>query len=113
MEHRTKQRKHVFLYLDIYDRETGRLMGHLGDISNEGLMIIAPQPLPLHISREIRIRLPEDEFSKAFIDLEIQTRWTAPDVNPDLHCTGCLFVDISPEDEALVEAVGKLLSFDS
>lgn len=112
MEHRTKQRKHVFLYLDVYDQITGQLLGHLGDISNEGLMIIANQPLPLHLRQAVRVKLPEGEFSKSFIDLDIETRWTAPDVNPDLHCIGCLFVEISPEDEELVDAVGKLLSFD-
>jgi len=113
MEHRTKKRKHVFLYLDVYDQETGQLLGHLGDISNEGLMIIANQPLPLSTMRQVRVKLPKGEFTKSFIDLEVQTRWTAPDVNPDLHCIGCLFMDISPEDEELVEAVGKLLSFDN
>ncbi len=112
MEHRHKQRKHVFLYLDVYDQEKGQLLGHLGDISNEGLMIMMDQPLPLQVTRKIRLKLPEGEFTKAFIDLEVQTRWTAPDVNPDLHCVGCLFIDISPEDQELVEAVGNLLSFE-
>ncbi|MDM8545502.1 PilZ domain-containing protein [Candidatus Venteria ishoeyi] len=113
MEHREQRRKNLFLYLDVFDRETGRLLGHLGDISDEGLMIIADHAMPLNVLRKLRIRLPEDEdFDQDHLDAEVETRWTAPDINPELHCTGCLFIEISNADLERVEKVSQLLSFD-
>lgn len=113
MEYRHRERKHLFLYLEIYDLETGQLLGHLGDISADGLMIIAEHSLPLHQIKKLRIKLPEEEeFTRPFLSLTVETRWAHPDVNPALHCIGCLMVKIKPEDRPVIQKVGELLSFD-
>ncbi len=113
MEHRDTIRKHVFLYLEIFDRDTQQLLGHLGDISHDGLMIITERTLPLHERKNLRIKLPDsEEFTEAYLDVQVETRWIAPDANPEIQCIGCLFTHVNPADEALIRQVGEVLSFE-
>jgi hypothetical protein len=112
MESRTK-RRHLFLYLEILDPATHELIGHLGDISKDGLMIICNHPMPLRQLRDIRIKLPEtEEFPKKYIDLTVETRWSKPDVNPALYCIGCHFADYAEDDMPLIQQVAELLTFE-
>lgn len=112
MEHRHHERKAMLLYLDVLDRERNHLLGHLGDISDEGLMLLNRQALPLYQHIPARIKLPKDEgFEQDFIDVEIETRWSAPDANPEFQCTGCRFLNLSADNLVLVKQVEALLSF--
>jgi c-di-GMP-binding flagellar brake protein YcgR len=112
MEHRGGDRKHLYLYLDVEDRRTGALIGHLGDISPGGIMIITENALPLHHEYYVRIKLPEEEFNAKYLDVKVETRWQKPDVNPELQCIGCRFTHIDADDVTLVEALGKFLTFE-
>jgi hypothetical protein len=113
MEHRGEGRKHLFIYLDVLDRLSGKLLGHLGDISEGGLMIISEHPMNLNEMRYIRIKLPEeDAFNAKYLDVKVETRWQKPDVNPELFCIGCRFKHIDQDDLDIVEILGKYLSFE-
>lgn len=112
MEHRHRERKNLFIYLDVVKPQTGDLIGQLGDISNDGLMLICDHPLPMKQMMNIRIKLPDDEdFPQESLDLTVETRWTSPDTNPELHCNGCRFVNASSQDVAMAVQIGELLSF--
>ena len=113
MEHRHKTRKHLFIYLKIFDQHTGELLGHLGDISKEGMMIIADAAFPLQQQWDVRMVLPDDRaFSQKFLDLQVQSRWSAPDVNPEFHCTGFLFINKAENDFTVIDKVINLLTFE-
>ncbi len=103
-------RTNLVFYLEVLDAPGEELLGHVGDISANGIMLITRYLLPLGQTRDLRIRLPElEEFESRFIDVRIETRWSKPDVNPELHCIGCLFVKISPRNRELVRQVQNLL----
>lgn len=110
MENTHPTRKHLLFYLDILDVQSGELLGHLGDISLDGLMMVADQPLPLQQVRVILIKLPEDEeLTESSIEMKIEVRWTRPDLNPNLHRIGCQFVDISEKNRAIIQQVEQIL----
>ncbi len=112
MEYRNRERKHLFLYLDILDRKTGEIIGQLGDISSGGLMIITTHDIPLHIIKHLRIRLPDDEnFDHPHLDIDVETRWAKPDINPELQCIGCQFLEISPRQHTLIVEIEQWLTF--
>ncbi|ALG67794.1 PilZ domain-containing protein [Beggiatoa leptomitoformis] len=105
-------RRHLFLYLDIVNLATQELIGHLGDISKEGILIITDKPLTMHGIYHIRIKLPEDEnISKPFLDVTVEVRWEKPDINPKLQLVGCHFVTIEPDDLYLIDDVSEVLGF--
>ncbi|OQW95546.1 MAG: hypothetical protein BWK79_02110 [Beggiatoa sp. IS2] len=113
MKTRHPERKHLCLYLAIIDQHTGGLLGHLGDISKNGIMIIGDKPLLPKQIRDVSIKLPDfEEFSKRTIDIKVEVRWTKPDTNPDLFCSGCRFLEIIKEDLLLIEQAEEVLGFD-
>ena len=106
-------RKNLLFYLEISNQEDGQLLGHLGDLSADGVMLITEQPMPIKQQMKIRIRLPHlEEFAQEFINVMVETRWTKPDSNPDFHCTGCLFLDLQTADRLVIEQVQDILGFD-
>ena len=106
------ERKNLLFYLDVVDLESNQVIGHLGDISLDGMLIISEQTLPLESRYHIHIKLPPDEnLGAEVIDLQIETRWSKPDVNPTLQCIGCRFVEISPTNEDLIERVEAILGW--
>lgn len=113
MEHRHGRRKNLFLYLDIIDRHNGHLLGHVGDLSEDGLLIISEHKLAVGTQLDVQIKLPDGEgFSKTRLDLSVEVRWAKPDLNPDLQCIGCQFTKLDENDLPLIEQVAQLLSFD-
>lgn len=110
MEKRHFIRKTLFLYLDIFDKRTGELLGHLGDLSKGGLMILANKPIFSRI-KHLKIRLPEGEFSKEFIEAKVEICWARADINPNIYCVGCHFLKIDSADLVIVEEMVKDMSF--
>lgn len=111
MEHRHLERKSLFLYLDVLNRETNALLGHLGDISEGGMMLITERSLSNSQLLKIRIKLPEDEGLPPHLDLDVDIRWIKPDANPALHCVGCHFEKTSDDDITTIRKIEALLEF--
>ncbi|EIJ43619.1 PilZ domain-containing protein [Beggiatoa alba B18LD] len=106
-------RKNLLFYLDVYEKDSEELLGHLGDISDTGIMLITSYTMPLGETREIIIKLPEDEeFSDRTIEADVEIRWSRPDVNPEFNCVGCLFTHIAPKYKPLIKKVQEVLGFD-
>ena len=108
------KRRHLLLYLDVVDYETQRLIGHLGDISDKGLLLLTEMHLPVGLKRKVSIMLPDiEEFEEhTKIDIIIETRWTHPDKNPKVTCVGCLFLDIDKKGLDLIDQLEAVLGFD-
>jgi len=105
-------RKQIFLYLDVLDQKDTQLVGHLNDISSQGLMLLCDQPLDLHSIRHFKIKLPDNpDFSRAYLDVDVEIRWTSQDINPDLYKVGCLFLELDAESNAIIKQIGESLSF--
>lgn len=106
-------RKHLLFYLDVVNQQTQELLGHLGDISKDGIMILAQKPILFNKIKDISIRLPNfEEFSKKTIDVQVEIRWMKPDANPSIHRIGCHFIKLNPEDIPIIEQVQEVLGFE-
>ena len=110
--HRRPPRKNLLFYLEVIDQQTQTLLGHLGDLSMSGLMIIAHTPVAVHEIRSIIIKLPDlEEFSKKTIEAQIEVRWCKIDVNPELYCLGCQFIHLSADNIASIKEAQEVLGF--
>ncbi|ALG67606.1 PilZ domain-containing protein [Beggiatoa leptomitoformis] len=106
-------RKNLLFYLDVLEKDSEELLGHLGDISDSGIMLITSYTMPLGESRDIIIKLPDiEEFTKQTIEAEVEIRWSRPDANPEFNCVGCLFLNLAPENKPLIKKVQEVLGFD-
>ncbi len=99
------KRRHLLYYLQVSNGDTGGQMGHLVDITTEGLMLVSERPLELNKVHRIRIDLPTGVFGKDRLEFYAKSLWSKPDINPDFFDTGFLLQDAAPEDTAIIERV--------
>lgn len=107
-DRRKLERKYLMFYTRIFDRATGILLGHLCDLTAEGLMLICEQPLPEGKAFRLRIDLPEGfGFDRTHLDLEGCCVWTAPDIDPNFFNSGFRLENVPPDVLAVIERLLK------
>jgi len=103
MERRKLQRRQLIYYLRVFDRDTGELLGHLVDITTEGVMLISEAPLQTGKVFHLKMRLPEQMSGSKEIAFDAVSKWSKKDINPDFYDTGFQFVDIRAENKEFIE----------
>jgi hypothetical protein len=100
---RRLKRRHLIYYLRVFDLNNGQLIGHLVDITNEGIMLISEQPLTMDQVYHFKMMLPSEILSKNELTFTALVVWCKKDVNPDFYATGFKLSDISNEDIVVIE----------
>lgn len=100
---RTFRRRNLVYYLKIYDRTNGELLGHLADITTEGIMIVAENPMEPNRTFSMELMLPADMEGKEKIQFKAVSRWCDKDLNPDYYDIGFKFTEISLIDRNAIE----------
>jgi hypothetical protein len=99
---RKLKRRHLIYYLRVFIRGTDQVLGHLVDLTSEGVMIINEKPVELQKSFHLSMALPEEISSKAHIDFEAESIWCRKDINPDFFDTGFRLTQINPDDMEII-----------
>jgi len=102
---RRRRRRHLFYYLKVFDGATGRLLGHLVDVTQDGLMLLASQPLPTDSAYRLRLELPQELDGQHELLLDARAVWCRRDVNPDYYGVGFELVRIARGSRGLVESM--------
>lgn len=105
---RKSKRRHLLYYLPVINRNTGEQIGHVADITPEGILLVAENPIPLKTTYQLRIMLPSDVLDREYLDVTAQAMWGQRDINPDFHATGFRHLNVAPEDRDDIE---KLINF--
>lgn len=107
-ERRSIERHQLNEYLRVYNRNTLREMGNIGNISSNGLMLISTVPVLIGAVYSMRIILPEDG---RIVDFEARCHWCNPDISPDYFDSGYSIVKAGDDIIDLVEALREYFSF--
>lgn len=104
VDKRRQKRRHLIYYLEIFERKIGRALGHLADLTSEGLLLLTEEDGGLAPGQalDLDIRLPEVpglQSEKLYVKAVV--RWTGLDKNPALHCAGCQFAPLGPQARRL------------
>ncbi len=86
-ERRLIKRHQLQDYLKIYNRNTMRAMGGIGNISCNGLMLISSVPVLIGAVYNMRIILPHETGEK-YLDFDARCHWCKPDVSPEYFDSG-------------------------
>ena len=57
-EKREIKRRHLIYYLRVFDRKTDQLLGHLVNITPQGIMLISEESLATDTTFQLRMKLP-------------------------------------------------------
>ena len=107
VEKRRRRRWELVFYLRVFDQSDGSLLGHVIDISEDGLMLLSEVPIDLNRDFDLALETPASGSNgRKKISFKARSIWKSSDANPDLFDTGLQL--INPE-KASVDAITKLI----
>jgi hypothetical protein len=112
MDQRWQARRHLYVYLEILERGTDRSLGRLGDIHEQGLLLLSPEPFRQGEKFAVSIRVPAP-ISEGLPDPTgtIAIRWSKPDLPGTQFQNGCSFDSSDPEARQRIMALVNRLGF--
>jgi len=111
LERRKYPRKDLLLFANVYDSKSGRIIGTLLNITLEGAMVLTESKIDQNNVMELHIKLPEDFVKKNELVFTANSRWCAPDINPEYFDVGYQFVNVSEEDGSIIQAIIEKYGF--
>jgi hypothetical protein len=101
-ERRTTPRKKFEYYMSVHDEDTGELLGHLVQISIDGLQLETIKQLPIDKEYYLHLELTAEVADRPYMVFIARTRWCKmDDVQPNLFRVGFSIVEILPDDKQI------------
>ncbi len=98
-EKREKSRRNFSYYMRVLDDATGKVVGHLSDISAGGFKLDSKYDIPLNVNLLLRIDQTGEISEKGFLVFTARARWSKRDLaNPVMYNVGFKILEMSPED---------------
>jgi len=103
-EKRKAKRSNISYYLRITDATSNQLIGHLSDITKNGLKIDSRKELPVPKEYRLRIYTNSEISNKDYIEFIASTRWCKPDsMDPGLFDIGFEIIKIDSHDSETIQ----------
>ncbi|MCU7904648.1 MAG: PilZ domain-containing protein [Candidatus Thiodiazotropha sp. (ex Epidulcina cf. delphinae)] len=96
-DRRTIKRRHLIYYLRVWEVDKNVPLGHVVDITTEGMMLISDKPIPMGEALSLEIRLPDTEGALTPLSFRAVCRWSDKDINTAFYDSGLAFVEKTPE----------------
>jgi hypothetical protein len=111
-DHRKESRKKLIAFMPVYDLLRKTLLGYVGDLTPQGVMVIGEKPVEINKNLSLRIEFPESlpEMPATRIVISARAAWCRQSDGPQFNI-GFEFIEITPEDAMAIEAVLKRYQF--
>ena len=111
-ERRKLDRKYLIVYSRVFERNLGRMLGYLGDLSQSGAMIISEQAQTVNSVLPLRFDLPDLNLFKASqLDISARVAHCEPDINPAFYNIGFEFLEVTPGQKEIIEKMMEAYEF--
>ena len=100
------QRHQLTFFLNVFNRITDKPIGHLGGVSEGGLMLFSHLPFLVDATFDLRLKLPGQ-----VIDLKARSLWSYEDVTPHHYDSGFILYQPPAEYSALITTLRQYFSF--
>lgn len=105
-ERRKIKRRSMSYYMRVVDVSTNQVLGHLADISMQGLKIDSQSPMQIRKDTRLRLYTTQDVADKDHIDFLASSRWCHVDpLEPGLYDIGFEIIRIDPHDAAILQRI--------
>ena len=111
MDLRQADRRHLVFYLRVFDGLSNKILGHLIDVSEKGILLMTDEPLELNEDHRLRIRLPAFVRDRHEVVLKGTSRWCRKESGSDHYLTGFQIYDIDPSTKEIVSDLIKDLGY--
>lgn len=98
-EKRQLQRRNFSYYMIVTDETTGKLLGHLSDISTGGFKLDSVKPVPVNTDFRLRVEQTGQISNKTSITFKACAKWCRVDeFDPNIYNVGFQIVDMTSTD---------------
>lgn len=97
LDERKHPRHRPVLYLKVFKQGGDELIGHLVDISEQGLMLVTEKPFEKGQTLALAFTPPEETGAREPISFQAEVRWCRPEANPELYDVGLIVIGPSPD----------------
>ena len=107
---RQLKRRHLIYYLEVFDNTTGVLLGHLVDLTVEGMKLVSKNYIEPQKEYSLKMVLPEGHARDRDVHFKAKSMWCREDVNPDFYAVGMSAPRLDKETQKifmiLIEQIG-------
>ena len=107
-DRRRFSRIHLVHYLTIFNRDTGRLVGNLVDVSPAGIMLVIEAPIAAETLLPLRMNFPEQILARQILEFDARVIWCRRDINPDMYAIGLELLEVERADRLLIDELINL-----
>jgi hypothetical protein len=100
-EHRRSKRKPPDQPIEVVNAMTGHVVGQIGNLSCDGMMLVANEPLRDDALYQFAFSLPDAGGEKNAIEVGMHEQWSEPG-GANQHWGGFRIIDISERDAELL-----------
>lgn len=100
---RKSVRKRVAQAMMVTDAFTGESLGRIGNLSNDGMMLITSKALADEHYFQLHFSLQAPGFVPHKVEIGVQCLWCDAARTANTFWVGCKVVDISPTDQAMLK----------
>ena len=100
-EMRQLKRRHLIYYLEVFDQQTGKLLGHLVDLTVKGMKLVSREEIAPGQTFTLRMLMPEEYCPEREVRFSATSTWCSQDVNPDFYATGFNTPDLDAKTRRL------------
>jgi len=105
IENRRSRRKSTRQTIAVTNAFTGEVVGDVGNLSIDGMLLIANRALPDHALYQLSFELPGRNGAPArHLEVGVHEQWTEPAAAPDQFWAGFRIIDIGPDDRVALAA---------
>jgi len=98
-ERRQLSRRRFSYYMCVTDDATGKMLGHLSDISTGGFKLDSTKPVPVNTDFRLRVEQTGQISNKTYIAFTARARWCRVDgYDPNIYNVGFQITSMAPVD---------------
>jgi len=102
IEHRRSPRKPPGVIIQVTNTLTGDVVGRLGNVSIDGMLLLGNRPVVDDALYQLLFHLPDEHGRLHPIEVGVHEQWNEEANVPGQHWVGFRFIDIGPEDTAVL-----------
>ena len=108
-DNRGHQRIEVSEVIKVVDRQTGKTVGQLVNISEDGLMLQSREPVPENSIFQLSLEFPANSASAADgpLMIGVESLWSNSSSDQSQHWVGFYIIDISEQDLERIQQLPK------
>ncbi len=104
---RKESRKKLMAFTPVYELLHKKLIGYIGDLTLKGVMVIGENPIEVDRNFTLGIEFPEGAVGASTTRIVMPSRaaWCRNDDSPQYFNIGFEFLEVSPENIKVIDAV--------